>query len=155
MSIYLEGLAIQFFRGIGPTKQKLGPFKDFNFFVGANNAGKSTVLDLIHRHLAKNNDAQMPQTVDEYTGAETGNFYYAMGISERKFTEAVLLKSTRLQETETATTTQPDHSSNPSAEYARVLPRTDLFGSAARSVRRLLVGLSHKLTRALGVFCGA
>ncbi|WP_051310739.1 ATP-dependent endonuclease [Bradyrhizobium sp. Cp5.3] len=92
MSVYLDGLSIQFFRGIGPEKQKLGPFKDFNFFVGANNAGKSTVLDLIHRYVAKNKPNQHPQAVDAYTGPETGTFYYAIGIPERKFADAIVSK---------------------------------------------------------------
>ena len=40
MPIYLHGLALQFYRGIGPDLQKLAPFKDFNFFIGANNSGQ-------------------------------------------------------------------------------------------------------------------
>src|SRR4051794_4323104 len=51
MPIYLHGLALQNYRGIGPELQRLGPFKEFNFFIGANNAGKSTVLNFISRHL--------------------------------------------------------------------------------------------------------
>jgi predicted ATPase len=46
MPVYLQALALQNYRGIGPI-QKLPEFRDFNFFIGANNAGKST----ISRHL--------------------------------------------------------------------------------------------------------
>ncbi|KWV56660.1 hypothetical protein AS156_04060 [Bradyrhizobium macuxiense] len=92
MSIYLEGLAVQFFRGIGPAKQELGPFKDFNFFIGANNAGKSTILDLIHRHLNKRKDVPSVDTVDAYAGAKTGTFYFAVGLSIPTFIDAVIAK---------------------------------------------------------------
>jgi len=47
MPIFLDGLALQNYRGIGSVVEKIGPFKDFNFFIGANNAGKSTVLSFI------------------------------------------------------------------------------------------------------------
>ncbi|MGY3496692.1 ATP-dependent nuclease [Bradyrhizobium sp. USDA 4502] len=91
MSIYLEGLAVQFFRGIGPAKQELGPFKDFNFFIGANNAGKSTILDLIHRYLSKKKkEPQIVGTVDAYAGAKTGTFYFAVGLSVQTFTDEVI-----------------------------------------------------------------
>lgn len=89
MPVYLEALTIQFFRGIGSESQTLGPFKDFNFFVGANNSGKSTILDFVHRHL--------PQTgrkltfsidaLDEYRGETTGTLSFALGISLDRFVE--------------------------------------------------------------------
>src|ERR1700761_5353737 len=87
--IYLEALAIQFFRGIGPDIQKLGPFKDFNFFVGANNSGKSTVLDFIHRYLGSDRVTAKAKTatdrIDRYTGKKTGELYYALGLSPNNF----------------------------------------------------------------------
>jgi AAA15 family ATPase/GTPase len=51
MAIFLDGLGLRNYRGIGPSGTRLGPFTDFNFFIGANNAGKSTVLSFLHRHL--------------------------------------------------------------------------------------------------------
>ena len=51
MSILLHGLRLSNFRGIGTPPVTLRPFLRFNFFIGANNAGKSTVLDFIHRYL--------------------------------------------------------------------------------------------------------
>src|SRR3984957_3532001 len=90
MPVYLEGLAVQFFRGIGPDKQLLGPFKGFNFFVGANNAGKSTVLDLIRRYVAS--EKVNPEPLDKYTGPKSGSFQYAIGVEEG----GVLNAATRL-----------------------------------------------------------
>lgn len=49
--IYLHGLKLQNYRGIGPTTQTLAPFKSFNFFIGANNTGKSTILSFIASQL--------------------------------------------------------------------------------------------------------
>ena len=51
MPVYLKALALRNYRGIGDTIQKMSDFKTFNFFIGANNAGKSTVLNFISRFL--------------------------------------------------------------------------------------------------------
>jgi predicted ATPase len=87
MSVFLQALAVRFFRGIGEETQKLGPFKGFNFFVGSNNSGKSTVLDLIHRYLSRDPKV-LP--LDAYTGAKTGAFYVSVGILEGVFQNAAL-----------------------------------------------------------------
>lgn len=50
-SIYLRGIALSNFRGIGPEPQLVGPFARFNYFIGPNNAGKSCVLEYITKHL--------------------------------------------------------------------------------------------------------
>src|SRR4051794_4461947 len=62
MPVYLKGLALQNFRGIG-AMQKMAPFKEFNFFIGANNAGKSTVLSFISTYLPIR--LQTPFTADQ------------------------------------------------------------------------------------------
>jgi ribosome biogenesis GTPase A len=51
MPIFLQGLALQNYRGIGPQIQKMAPFREFNFFIGANNSGKSTALNFLRSHL--------------------------------------------------------------------------------------------------------
>lgn len=50
MSVFIKGLALANYRGFGPTLQRMGPFREFNFFIGANNAGKSAVLNFISGH---------------------------------------------------------------------------------------------------------
>lgn len=45
--IFLHGVALANYRGIGPEPQLIGPFKRFNFMIGPNNAGKSCVLSFI------------------------------------------------------------------------------------------------------------
>jgi predicted ATPase len=58
MPVYLRALALQNYRGIGNTIQKMPEFKTFNFFIGANNAGKSTILNFISRHLVPRSSSQ-------------------------------------------------------------------------------------------------
>lgn len=53
-NIFLHGVSLQNYRGIGEQTQFVGPFAQFNFFIGPNNAGKSTVLNFISRHLKPN-----------------------------------------------------------------------------------------------------
>jgi predicted ATPase len=52
MSVFLHALALRNYRGIGSEYQYLADLKKFNFFIGANNAGKSTILNFISRHLS-------------------------------------------------------------------------------------------------------
>lgn len=51
MPVFLNALALQNYRGIGPNWAVMPRFKSFNFFIGPNNAGKSTVLNFISKHL--------------------------------------------------------------------------------------------------------
>lgn len=51
MPEYLKSLLLKNYRGIGNIPQKMNDFKSFNFFIGANNSGKSTILNFISRHL--------------------------------------------------------------------------------------------------------
>lgn len=49
--MYLDGLFLQNYKGIGSIPQKMYPFKKFNFFIGPNNAGKSTALNFISKYI--------------------------------------------------------------------------------------------------------
>lgn len=49
--VYLHGLALKNYRGIGEDFVFMPNFGKFNIFIGPNNAGKSTVLNFISRHL--------------------------------------------------------------------------------------------------------
>ncbi|WP_294333328.1 AAA family ATPase [uncultured Sphingomonas sp.] len=51
LPVYLEALALKNYRGIGRDWVEMPRFKELNFFVGANNAGKSTVLNFISNYL--------------------------------------------------------------------------------------------------------
>lgn len=82
MSIFLDGIAAQFYRGIGAEVQFIAPFSRMNFFIGANNAGKSIVLGLLAEQLAQvKADATLKPLAgpEQYKGAESGRFLLAVG----------------------------------------------------------------------------
>ncbi|MCT4558376.1 MAG: AAA family ATPase [Pelagimonas sp.] len=95
MSIFLEGIGVQFYRGIGPETQYIGPFERMNFFIGANNAGKSIVLSAILSEL-KRFERQKPRAYQivssptkltttqpvGYRGAKSGEPNFLIGISQ-------------------------------------------------------------------------
>lgn len=90
MSKYLEGMALAFYKGIGPDLQKISRFEDFNFFIGENNAGKSTILSFLSQHApAINKDLKIPD-LDKYRGAQTGNTVFGVAVTEREFIQNCL-----------------------------------------------------------------
>lgn len=88
--IFLQALSVSFFRGIGPI-QTMGPFRDFNFFIGANNSGKSTILDFLHRYLPTHGKTKtVTHPLDRHTGAVSGQLSFGVGIPLQQFQDAVL-----------------------------------------------------------------
>jgi len=87
MPVYLKALALRNYRGIGNSIQTMPNFKTFNFFIGANNAGKSTVLNFISRHLPKvsaMNEIKSDKPLDSlevHGSAGSSKVYMAMGFS--------------------------------------------------------------------------
>ena len=67
MTIHLNGLALKNFRGIGPEWAIMSGFSKFNFFIGPNNSGKSTVLNFISRFLGSDSPARLkPDPLDHH-----------------------------------------------------------------------------------------
>jgi predicted ATPase len=86
MPIYLHALALTNYKGIGPKIQKLISFREFNFFIGANNAGKSTILDFLAKYLhVQENRAVQLSSVEQYRGEKTGLPVAAVGIPFKVF----------------------------------------------------------------------
>jgi predicted ATPase len=90
MAVFLKGLELQFYRGIGADAQSMYPFKDFNFFIGANNAGKSTVLNFISEQLelgerSRPGKKNVTNPLDAHRGEITGNVAYALGVPVEEF----------------------------------------------------------------------
>lgn len=82
MSVFLDGVAAQFYRGIGAEVQLIGPFSRMNFFIGANNAGKSIVLGLLAEQLKQMTSGQAIQPLagpEVHRARETGQFMLAIG----------------------------------------------------------------------------
>jgi hypothetical protein len=92
MSQQLESISLQFYRGIGSEEQIVGPFSRMNLFIGANNAGKSTVLSFIRDRLPFSNNTQVSRNLgpaEEFRGETTGQFNASVGIPSNQFEQAI------------------------------------------------------------------
>ncbi|MCV9940878.1 ATP-binding protein [Boseaceae bacterium BT-24-1] len=93
MPVYIKGIGLQFYRGIGAEAQFLYPFKDFNFFVGANNSGKSTVLNFLSEFIPfsqlSGKTARAPVLLDLHRGSVSGRLNYCIAIDVENIVEAV------------------------------------------------------------------
>ncbi|WP_109109963.1 AAA family ATPase [Azospirillum sp. TSO35-2] len=95
MSNFLKGIGIKFYRGIGSDEQRLSPFRKFNYFIGANNSGKSTVLSFISSYLYTVNDGlslsgrsrkrAAMDALDEHRGAITGKPSMTIAVDALEF----------------------------------------------------------------------
>lgn len=86
MTNYLEAISLRFYRGIGNETQYIGPFSRFNFFIGANNSGKSTILSFICNHLPFSQtkaDITAISSTDTHRGPESGIGQVRIGISKQ------------------------------------------------------------------------
>ena len=91
MSVFLEGIAVQYYRGIGSQTQYISPCSKINFFIGANNSGKSIVLNLISeamRVVLEKGEFETKNT-DKYIGEKTGNLKIAFGAPREKVVREV------------------------------------------------------------------
>lgn len=93
MPTYLQGIALEYYRGIGGTTQYIAPFSDLNFFIGPNNAGKSIVLNFIRDRLpfSTNSGAKSPEldSAEVHRGTTSGSYRAAVGIPADDLVAAV------------------------------------------------------------------
>lgn len=90
MPVFLTSLSLKNYRGIGDEAQVMPEFKSFNFFIGANNAGKSTILNFISRHLPPRFQSRMPsqnrepyvvEPLERHAGQSGQRIEMAIGLS--------------------------------------------------------------------------
>jgi len=82
MTVFLDGIAAQFYRGIGAEVQYIAPFSRMNFFIGSNNAGKSIVLGLLAEQLKQVRLGGAPKALtgpEVHKARESGEFMLATG----------------------------------------------------------------------------
>jgi len=83
LSTYLHAVAVKNFRGIDNEYQVASGFGKFNFFIGPNNAGKSTILDLLHRYFPisdrRSGDEPKGSALDVNRSANSGDFSIRVG----------------------------------------------------------------------------
>ncbi|RAZ91210.1 ATP-binding protein [Mesorhizobium hawassense] len=71
------------------------PFKDFNFFIGSNNSGKSTVLNFIHDHITSYTSSRDRKylnlsPLEQHRGKVTGQLAVAIGVPADEFIASAL-----------------------------------------------------------------
>lgn len=85
MKITLEAISLQFYRGVGPEKQRIFPFSArINLFIGQNNSGKSTVLKFLHDKLPfseREASEKEKNRAEAYIGATSEPTKSAIGVS--------------------------------------------------------------------------
>lgn len=93
MTIFLDGVAAQFYRGIGADVQFVAPFSRINFFIGANNSGKSIVLNLLASQLERVGSGKTAQPLhgpEVHRGEKSGQFLMAIGRQPKEIVGRVL-----------------------------------------------------------------
>ena len=103
MGDFLHGLELANYRGIGPKPQRMAPFADFNIFVGANNSGKSTVLEFIYKRLPvtqKNSFLRQLDDTERFQGEGGGSIAVSFGYPVEDFSDrldAIRMAVTRIR----------------------------------------------------------
>jgi ATPase subunit of ABC transporter with duplicated ATPase domains len=92
---FLKALALKFYRGIGPDQQTLVGLEDFNFFIGANNAGKSIILNFLAGRIKNGRSGFDSGSVESYRGTTTGEMEFSIGIPLDQFVSTVLNNSSQ------------------------------------------------------------
>lgn len=93
MPVYLHGLGLANYRGFGPDLQKIGPLAELNFFIGANNAGKSSILEFMRRHLSSRAPGQRHpgfSHLEQHAGGQRGPVEAAFALPLSRFREAAV-----------------------------------------------------------------
>ncbi len=93
MSVFLDGVAVRYYRGMGDETQYVAPFSKMNFFIGANNSGKSILLNLLASHLRTVVDGKVPKTLnglEEHRGQQSGRFFVALGKNKQDVMDKAL-----------------------------------------------------------------
>jgi len=84
--IFLQGIALSNYKGIGKQTVFLTPFRKFNFFIGPNNSGKSCVLSFIANHLElyihkkRKESSKNLTSLDIHLGATEADVHMAIGV---------------------------------------------------------------------------
>ncbi|NIK44487.1 ATP-dependent nuclease [Xanthomonas arboricola] len=91
---YLHAISLENFRGIS-QKQYMGPFQSINFFIGPNNAGKSTVLTFLANHLnpraeSRNKWQRRYNQMDVCLGKNETQIKFCIGIPKDQISAATL-----------------------------------------------------------------
>jgi hypothetical protein len=90
---YLHGVALRNYRGVGDSTIFIGPFKRFNFMIGSNNSGKSTVLAVISQKieaLTKGEKYSFSSPLDIHLGKNSSQVKIGIAIPSAALLNAIL-----------------------------------------------------------------
>lgn len=93
MVAMLRSLGLRNYRGIGPAWQLMPRFERFNFFIGANNAGKSAVLNFLNSQMSGGVNKVSNENLsalERYDGGSKGAVGYAFGVPTANAIDAFL-----------------------------------------------------------------
>jgi predicted ATPase len=94
--VFLHGLRLANFRAFGPDIQTIAPLRQFNFFVGANNSGKSATLSFISRFLPlarrRESTSGSPRKLDEldFHNQQRATLIVEVAIKHEDFASSVM-----------------------------------------------------------------
>lgn len=71
MTVFLHGLRLKNYRGIGNDFVELAPLKKMNFLIGQNDSGKSIFLDFVDLYIAKDGQRFKPSIFSDISTSET------------------------------------------------------------------------------------
>lgn len=91
MSIFLNGISVRYFCGIGKNTQYISPFGKMNIFIGPNNSGKSIILNLIGKYISKIDFKILPE--ENHRGNLHGSFHCSISYSKEYLIEKILERS--------------------------------------------------------------
>ncbi|MHC3433051.1 AAA family ATPase [Delftia lacustris] len=106
---FLGGVALANYRGVGSDLQRVAPFEQFNFFIGPNNSGKSTVLHFIANHLkplvsdarrtfGSRKEEVVLATLDIRLGSNARDVVLSMGIPSEEIERAITKNNSHFHE---------------------------------------------------------
>lgn len=94
MANFLDGISLAGYRGIGQELQTFAPLSQINLVIGANNAGKSIVLEFLARHLLRSGDrssiwARTYDRDEAHQGLDVSQIIFGLAVTLEKFVEHV------------------------------------------------------------------
>lgn len=90
MPAYLKALSLKNYRGIGPVEQVMPAFKEFNFFIGANNAGKSCILNFISKYIGGSASSASIDQLEKHIGHGNSEPTFAIGLPIDQFKKPIM-----------------------------------------------------------------
>jgi len=87
--VFIDGVALGNYQGIAEDIQFIGPFQRFNFLIGKNNSGKSSILSFIAKHLGNFTKTQPTRSITNPPKEKLGDLDIHIGATLPQVTMGV------------------------------------------------------------------